>query len=246
MSKYDPLRDYLKRRSGREWRASFAEIERVLGFGLPASARRHPAWWSNELKGSHSHCRAWLGAGWHTREADPKAGRVTFRKGQNLARPGRRGLSPPPEATPSTAGRRPAESVALRLAWRALGPIGLDPGGRLLFPRVDAGPAVYRFRIERRGRSALYIGESDSFARRLQHYRTPGPTERTHGRIGAELATAVRGRHAVTLERLDGAPAVTVGGSRRALDLSDALDRRLAEQAALAAARAEAGELLNR
>jgi hypothetical protein len=41
---------------------SFAALEHHLGFSLPASARRHAAWWSNSAS-RHSHARAWLAAG---------------------------------------------------------------------------------------------------------------------------------------------------------------------------------------
>jgi hypothetical protein len=55
---------------------SFAEIERVIGRPLPASARKHRPWWANDA--SHSHARAWLGAGWRVIGVDLNAGRITF------------------------------------------------------------------------------------------------------------------------------------------------------------------------
>jgi hypothetical protein len=47
MTKYDKLRDYLRAQRFSEITLSFAEIENVLGFALPASADR-PQWWANE------------------------------------------------------------------------------------------------------------------------------------------------------------------------------------------------------
>ncbi len=66
MSKYEALRRHLERTRGDRWEASFADIEQVLGFRLPASAREYHAWWAHENQPKHPHKRAWLGAGWRT------------------------------------------------------------------------------------------------------------------------------------------------------------------------------------
>jgi hypothetical protein len=47
MSKYDPLRDYLKNQDRREFILSFEEIEDILGFALPRSAHR-AEWWDDD------------------------------------------------------------------------------------------------------------------------------------------------------------------------------------------------------
>lgn len=61
-SRYDGLRSYLSEQSEPQVRLSFAEIERIIGQPLPASARRHRAWWANERNGTHVHARSWLEA----------------------------------------------------------------------------------------------------------------------------------------------------------------------------------------
>ncbi len=76
---FECLKDDMREGTG-VWRASFTEIERVLGFPLPKSARRHPAWWANEKNGRHTHARAWIGAGWKTEDVDIAAESVTFRR----------------------------------------------------------------------------------------------------------------------------------------------------------------------
>jgi hypothetical protein len=77
MGKYEPLESFLKgRRTGR-WRAGFREIEGLLGFKLPQSALKYPAWWSNDETG-HSHAKAWLDAGWRTEEVDLESRKLTF------------------------------------------------------------------------------------------------------------------------------------------------------------------------
>jgi hypothetical protein len=44
---------------------TFGEVERILGFDLPAAARRHPAWWeyADPTTGQHQYSRAWILAG---------------------------------------------------------------------------------------------------------------------------------------------------------------------------------------
>ena len=75
--KYGRLCEHLRALQETEWRASFAEIEEVLGLDLPASARSRAAWWSN---GGHSQARAWLDAGFRTSELDISRRTVLFRR----------------------------------------------------------------------------------------------------------------------------------------------------------------------
>jgi hypothetical protein len=77
MGKYDPLKNFLKSRSSDEAPMSFPEVENILGFELPPSARQHPAWWSNNV-GTHVNARAWREAGWKTSRVDLVNERVTF------------------------------------------------------------------------------------------------------------------------------------------------------------------------
>jgi hypothetical protein len=77
MSKYNPLSDRLAGHAEPEWRASFAEIEEVLGFPLPKAARTGRGWWK---EGAGAHARAWSEGGWSADEVDPAGGQVIFRK----------------------------------------------------------------------------------------------------------------------------------------------------------------------
>jgi hypothetical protein len=63
VSKYDPLRDLLRQQRLREFDLTFAEIERVLGFKLPASADR-PQWWANVRSQRSNQREAWRTAGY--------------------------------------------------------------------------------------------------------------------------------------------------------------------------------------
>ena len=87
--KYAPLYRHLSARAGSRWQTSFAEIEAVLGFDLPDSARLYRPWWSNQKRdGGHSHALAWQAAGWKTREVDLEAESLVFvRAGEEPAVP---------------------------------------------------------------------------------------------------------------------------------------------------------------
>lgn len=63
--KYRRLYNHLQSRPRREWQTTFQEIESILGFELPRSARLHRPWWSNQRNG-HSQACAWNSAGWET------------------------------------------------------------------------------------------------------------------------------------------------------------------------------------
>lgn len=70
-TKYWRLFEYLNGIAGREQRLSFSEIERIIGFSLPASARRHRQWWANQRAGRpHGQALAWDAAGWETADVD--------------------------------------------------------------------------------------------------------------------------------------------------------------------------------
>jgi len=77
MSKYYPLQTHLKELQGSQLPMTFSEVERVLGFPLPPSARSHPAWWSNN-RGTNVAVKAWRDAGWRTSRVSLSEERVTF------------------------------------------------------------------------------------------------------------------------------------------------------------------------
>ena len=77
-SRYDGLWNYLSPRSEPVVRLSFAQIERIIGGALPASARRYRPWWANEESGTHVHARSWLDSGRRTANVDLNAETVDF------------------------------------------------------------------------------------------------------------------------------------------------------------------------
>ena len=78
MSKYEPLRQFLEGQGLQQIRVSFADVERILGFKLPAS-QNHRAWWSNNPN-NNVMTKAWLAAGYETEQVDLQAKRLVFRR----------------------------------------------------------------------------------------------------------------------------------------------------------------------
>ena len=84
--KYRRLYAHLCGLRSREWNASFAEVEVVLGFQLPLSARIHRPWWANQSRGNgHSHALAWTTAGWETAQVDMEGETLLFRRKEGQA-----------------------------------------------------------------------------------------------------------------------------------------------------------------
>src|ERR1700747_89941 len=83
--KYAPLYLHLRELTAEtnEWSTTFGDIEKLLKFKLPDSARIHRPWWANQgERGGHSHALAWEMAGWKTSQVDMAKERVVFvRKG---------------------------------------------------------------------------------------------------------------------------------------------------------------------
>lgn len=69
-----------------EWRTSFREIESIVGFELPASARLYRPWWANQSAGNgHSQALAWGVAGWETAQVDMEAETLLLRRKRSEA-----------------------------------------------------------------------------------------------------------------------------------------------------------------
>lgn len=79
MTKYAPLCDFLKKQDRSLVRLTFKEIEKLIGAPLPASARKHRPWWSNNPDNSVI-TDAWLAAGYRTEQVDMERGTLVFRR----------------------------------------------------------------------------------------------------------------------------------------------------------------------
>lgn len=58
---------------------TFSEIERVLGFKLPARSQNYPAWWSNNPR-NNVMTNEWLAAGYKTEHVDVEGRTLVFRR----------------------------------------------------------------------------------------------------------------------------------------------------------------------
>jgi hypothetical protein len=79
MSKYEPLGEYLKKQGKELVPMTFAEIERVTGVKLPASATKHRPWWSNNPNNSVM-TKVWLDAGYASEQVDMAKRKLVFRR----------------------------------------------------------------------------------------------------------------------------------------------------------------------
>ena len=77
--KYQRLYSHLCGLQSEEWGTSFGEIESIMGFALPPTARLHRPWWANQVNG-HSHALAWVAAGWKTEKVNMDAETLVFRR----------------------------------------------------------------------------------------------------------------------------------------------------------------------
>ena len=254
MRKYDKLQSHLMTAITDRLRVRFSEIEQLLGFALPGSARRHPAWWANDSNPDR-HSSAWLSAGWKTEELDLGSEQVTFvraREPQSLAHAS--GVVRAPRAVPATAQRfdelpdapEGTVEVATSMQWKHLGALALDGGGALVFPPAPTVPGLYRFRLNGAAAMRRYVGETTELRRRFQHYRTPGPTQATNIRINDILRTHLTEGGTIELDIIAGNVTLRIGHDASSLDLADKAARRLLEHAALVAGGAEDIESLNR
>ena len=83
MAKYDALTAHLRGLDQQPWTASLAEVERVLGFELPASARTWYAWWANQPR---AQSKAWLDAGYRVINVDLDKQCITFTANDGASR----------------------------------------------------------------------------------------------------------------------------------------------------------------
>ncbi len=116
MSKYKPLERHLRASGKSRLALTFSQIEKIVGSRLPASARRYPAWWSNN-EGSHVQAQAWKDPGYRTEQVDIAEEKVTFVADS----------SPLPELSPG-GGKAERASAAL---------FGSMKGTTIVMPGVD-------------------------------------------------------------------------------------------------------------
>jgi hypothetical protein len=86
VAKYDRLSQWLTSLPTDEVSVSFAQLEEVLGFTLPESARTWMSWWENERLPVRSQCKAWARAGFQTQKLNLERQTVVFAKTEAVAK----------------------------------------------------------------------------------------------------------------------------------------------------------------
>jgi hypothetical protein len=128
VSKYDPLNHHLMLSQG-EIPLQFSDIEKLLGFPLPDSARRHAAWWSNS-GGAHVQSLAWLSAGYRTADVNLEEETLRFvpeqrHKGFGEMKQAHFNQKQPQKAAPDNKGGKPSARHPAWGVWKGL--VTLDP-----------------------------------------------------------------------------------------------------------------------
>jgi hypothetical protein len=228
MPSYDALTEFLNGTEGAEITLTFAQLDRIVG-GLPASARKHQAWWANSMR-SQPHARAWLNAR-RSAQVDFVAGQVRFTRGAAGPSGPRRGR----ESTPVRVVEAPTfeptgEAVTgeISYAWLAAGAVVIA-GERLAMPVLGVRPGIYRFELKlAEAPMQTYVGEAENLERRMGHYRNPGSGQPTNLRLNRLLKDALAEGGSVAVS-------VVLGASfaGRELDLGSKPARLLVESAAL-------------
>ncbi len=83
MSKYTTLGEFLLTSVKDTVKLSFSEIESILRFPLPKSARKFRTWWANDRTHSHA-INGWLDYGWRVTEIDLTNQIIQFRRTAEL------------------------------------------------------------------------------------------------------------------------------------------------------------------
>ena len=173
MTKYTPLEDYLcelTKSKKKEWNTNFKFIETIIGSKLPPSAFNYKEWWANEKeKTTKVQCHAWRRAGWITTSINLSSGTVTFINESNNCE--------------MTGYISKEKKLSISYKWSSIGCVAIDHKERLKFPPINEQAGIYKIEIIASTNLFEYIGETDNFKRRLQHYRTPGATQSTNIRI---------------------------------------------------------------
>jgi hypothetical protein len=237
VSRYDSLTGHLLKNTEPVVTMTFTELDAVVG-GLPASARKYQAWWTNSAS-SQPHAGAWLNAR-RLAKPDFNAGHVVFTIGSpNIGvGPGKPPRHWPPASPPRPPNEPPEHKLtsmgdALRgeiaYEWMDAGRVDLVDG-KLRMPELSDMPGIYRFSLRDHAGALTrsYVGEGASLTRRMSSYRNPGPTQSTNVRLNALLRATIEAGGSIAVAIVASATFMD-----SALDLNERPARLLIENAAL-------------
>jgi len=177
--KYAPIGDYLAKlpKAKREVSLNFAEIEEIIGAGLPQSASRYRQWWANQQGGSRA--PYWRAAGFLVAAVDLSRKLVEFER----RKAAREGKAPTPQkVTPKEAERQAQpQAVLIQTGFSKVGNWVRDGNNINLDCDIPQKPAVYAHIVDG---NKYYIGHASVGLRgRLRFYARPSTSQRTSFRI---------------------------------------------------------------
>lgn len=253
--KYAALTVYLENQKADRVALSFAQIEKIVGFSLPESARKHGPWWTNSPSPGR-HNESWLTIGWQTADRNLKAETITFQRASApVARKDRSiGIAKPrptngaafDPATLTETDFAADCAVTLKLRWKRLGAVTLSAADKLTFPAAPTEAGLYRLIVRTGNRTTVYVGEAVNLKRRFGNYRLPGRTQQTSLRLNALLRETLARGGAIAVDIAYQDIGLSIGGVIMEADLADKAVRRMIEQAAIVAHGGIDVEMLNR
>lgn len=254
MSKYDKLAAHFATVSGNSWHATFEDIERIIGFSLPASARSYQAWWANSQDMPHK--LSWQNAGWRTKDLNIAAGHIMFVRDLDggIVGPKKTKQRPLPHGeavqiatdTPHPWDLPRTLMCAMGLSWLPIGKISTGMDGKLNFPKARSAPAIYCFRVRQDGVERRYVGQTDNLMRRFSNYRNPGTTQQTNLRLNDEFKRLLTQGAEIAVSVITEGAWIDWGAGAADAEMTSLAVRCLLENAAIVESNATEIESLNR
>jgi hypothetical protein len=133
--------------------------------------------------------------------------------------------------------------VTVSFAWHSAGEVTADGKGGLSFPSLHRQPGIYRFRFMTS--REVYVGEAVDLRRRMQNYKTPGPSQSTSIWMRQRLEQAHAHNEIVTLD-VSTDVRYQSKGIQEVAPLSSKVIRLLTENAALLSERLGGWTVLNK
>lgn len=211
--KYEALKEHLESLRVDRWNPDFTEVERILGFDLPPSARKYKPWWANpEPDSGHPFAGSWMEAGWKVEKVDFNAQTVVFCRIHAL----------------SSGEDTDMLKCELQLRWKPSGTVTISHG-LVSFPEaLREVPGLYRLEIAPiDGPERRYVGETDNLSQRFIFYRHPGKSQATNARINLEIREAIDSGAEITLSIATDEAWIIREGVKQAADLSEKAVRQL-------------------
>jgi hypothetical protein len=210
VGRYDALTAKLSSDVSESLELSFDDIDEIVG-GLPPSARKHSAWWSN---GQSSHQSKYWTAAQRRAKPDLKKKVVRFERADDVAdivAISKERASKVEDAPLVTTHRPVALNVSgehlrtvVSFEWQSAGE-ARERAGKLEMPQLPPRPGIFRFRIEHaEGDVSFYVGATENLFRQMGSLRSVPVSQakdvpitetlaralRTGGRIEVEVVTA--------------------------------------------------------